>query len=126
MTPLGEGAQGPWENRGQLARAARDAGRVSYPIVDGWLNQTYSVQHLKHDTHPGVDHLIVKRQDDGTDIPWPEMQAIKDRLLKDGQTRWAIEVFPPRQAIVDNFNLRHIWVMPPAWIPPVDLRDVKT
>lgn len=123
---LGAGGEGPWENRSHLASAARAAGLLAYPIVSAWLNATYSVQLLRHDTHPGIDHLVVKRHDDGTNIPWPHLQKIKDRLLPNGQLRWAIEVFPPRLAIVDNCNVRHVWVMPPAWVAPVDLREVRT
>jgi hypothetical protein len=123
---LGSGGQGPWENRSHVALEARRAGRISYPVVAAWVNATYSVQLLEHATHPGIDHLLVRRHDDGTDIPWADLQTIKDRHAVDGQFRWAIEVFPPRLALVDNHNLRHVWVMPVGWRPPVDLREVRT
>jgi hypothetical protein len=93
--------------------------------VNGWLNETYAVQLFQHPTHPGIDHLCVSRHDKSTEIPWPDMQRIKDRLAADGAARWGIEVFPPGFALIDNCNLRHIWVMPLGWDPPVDLRDVK-
>jgi hypothetical protein len=117
---LGVGAEGPWENRSELVRLA-------HPIpaaVGGWLNQTYSVQLFQHPTHPGIDHLCVRRHDEGTNIPWLDLQRIKDRLATDGRDRWAIEVFPPFLAVVDNRNLRHLWVMPVEWVAPVDLREV--
>lgn len=120
-TELGVGAAGPWENRCALVRAQHP----NPAAVGAWLNQTFAVQLFNHPTHPGIDHLLVQRHDGGTYIPWPEMQAIKDRLCPDGQLRWAIEVFPPRLAVVDNCNLRHMWVMPVAWTPPVDLREVR-
>ncbi len=50
-------------------------------------------------------------------------QEIKDQLLADGRARWAVEVYPPTHAIVDNCNLRHLWVMPIGYAPPVDLND---
>lgn len=118
---LGTGAEGPWENREAMVLAIHP----NPAAAGGWLNGTYAVQLFRHPTHPGVDHLCVLRQDQGTEIPWTDMQRIKDRLLSDGSDRWGIEVFPPTLAIVDNCNLRHIWVMPLDWRPPVDLREVR-
>lgn len=123
---LSEGARGPWEDRSHVMKAARAAGRCGYPVVKAWLNATYSVQLLHHPTHPGVDHLLIRRHDDGVEFPWADLQAIKDDRLRDGQFRWAVEAFPPKLAVVDNANLRHLWVMPKGWLPPVDLRDVET
>jgi hypothetical protein len=120
LTPgLGAGAAGPWENRSQLIVAEHP----NPAAVGGWLNATYSVQLFQHPTRPGIDHLCVRRHDEGTEIPWTDLQAIKDRLLFDGQLRWALEVFPPRLAVVDNCNLRHLWVMPRGYEPPVNLQD---
>ena len=122
MSGLGVGGAGPWENRGHLILE-----RHPNPAAKGgWLNDTYSVQLFCHDTHPGIDHLCVRRHDEGTEIPWADLQAIKDRLAPDGQLRWAVEVFPPRLALIDNCNLRHVWVMPKGWTPPVDLHEVRT
>ena len=114
-------AAGPWENRSQLIRDRHP----NPAAVGGWLNETYSVQLFQHPAYPGVDHLCVRRHDEGTDIPWTDLQAIKDRMLRDGQFRWALEVFPPKTAVVDNCNLRHVWVLPPGQAAPVDLRDVR-
>lgn len=124
MTPkakLGEGAAGPWENRHALI-----AERHPNPAcVGGWLNETYSVQLFQHPGKPGIDHLCVRRHDADTEIPWTDLQRIKDRLAPDGPDRWAVEVFPPLGALIDNCNLRHVWVMPIGWAPPVDLREVR-
>ena len=118
-TQLGEGGAGPWENRHTLVAEAHP----NPAAIGGWLNQTYSVQWFQHPTKPGIDHLCVRRHDDGTDISWPDLQAIKDRLVLDGQFRWAVEVFPPRLSVIDNHNLRHLWVMPVGWAPPVDMNE---
>jgi hypothetical protein len=120
-TKLGVGADGPWENRSAVIQQRH----ANPAAVGGWLNETYSVQLFQHPTHPGIDHLCVRRHDEGTDIPWPHMLRIKDRIADDGAARWGIEVFPPLDAVIDNCNLRHIWVMPRDWTPPVDLRDVR-
>lgn len=119
---LGEGSRGPWENRSHVLLSRRP----SYPVTAAWVNATYSVQLLQHPTHPGIDHLLVRRHDSGTDIGWSDLQRIKDRLAPGGQGRWALEAFPPLAAVIDNENLRHVWVMPAGWAPPVDLRDVRT
>lgn len=126
LAHLGQGADGPWENRTHRVVEARLAGRIRYPVVRAWVNATYSVQLLNHHGTTPHDHLIVRRHDEGVDIPWADLQQIKDRLTSDGQFRWAYEAFPPKLALVDNHNLRHVWVMPQGWKPPVDLRDVKT
>jgi hypothetical protein len=123
---LGHGSAGPWENRTQTAIEAHAAGRISYPVVAAWVNATYSVQMLRHDTHPGIDHLLLRRHDEGIDFPWRDLQAIKDRFAEDGQSRWAVETFPPKLAVVDNHNLRHLWVLPLGVPAPVDLRAVRT
>jgi hypothetical protein len=116
---LGHGSDGPWERRHQLVRDEHP----NPAAVGGWLNRTYAVTWFQHLTKPGIDHLCVKRHDNGTDISWPDLQRIKDRLAPNGQLRWAIEVFPPRLAVVDNCNLRHLWVMPLGWVAPVDFNE---
>ena len=122
MSALGVGGEGPWENRCHLVRG----NHPNPACVGGWLNSTYSVQWFQHPNRPGIDHLCVRRHDDGTEVPWADLQAIKDRLAPDGQLRWAVEVFPPRLGLIDNCNLRHVWVMPKGWTPPVDLHEVRT
>lgn len=121
VSVLGKGPNGPWENR----KLQIEILHPNPAAVDGWLNDTYSVQLFNHPTHPGVDHLLIRRHDDGIDIPWWHLQGIKDRLAPDGNKRWAIEVFPPAAGVVDNCNVRHIWVMPLEYSPPVDLHDVR-
>lgn len=121
MSQLGTGAAGPWESRHALIEARHP----NPAAVGGWLNDTYSVWLFRHATHTGIDHLCVRRHDGGTEIPWPHMQRIKERLAENGPERWGIEAFPPLAAVIHNCNLRHLWVMPVGWVPPVDLRDVR-
>ena len=40
---------------------------------------------------------------------WPEMQRIKDELA--GPEATAIEVYPPRDQVVDEADMFHIWVL---------------
>lgn len=116
---LGRGGSGPWEVRSHLLVGVLAEMNPARKAM--WLNATYSVQLLAHPPAPDVDHLIVCRHDGGVDFPWADLQAIKDSRIDDGQQRWAIEVFPPRLEVVDNCNLRHLWVMPIGWRPPVSL-----
>jgi hypothetical protein len=91
-----------------------------------WRNTKYIVNWLQHSPYPGVDHLSVERHDGGVDIPWSHLQHIKDALAPDGRSRWAIEVFPPSDGVVDVANMRHLWVMPHGWRSPVDFHDLAT
>lgn len=48
-------------------------------------------------------------------IPWDELQRIKSEIgLGD---RWAIEVFPPDDRVVNVAAMRHLWVFPAGETP---------
>lgn len=48
-------------------------------------------------------------------ISWDDMQAIKDHFWPE---RIAVEVYPPRDCIVDVADMRWMWVLPVgAWLP---------
>lgn len=101
---------GPWENRSHLCPR-----HPSPFVVAMHLDERYSVQRYRYPEHPGVDHLIIRRHDEGVDVPWQHRQQIKDRLAPDGQRRVGVEILPPRLRIVDDCNLYHVWVMPLGW-----------
>lgn len=73
-----------------------------------WLNGTYSVQI--YDAPGGMTHLMVRRHDEGKDFPWYDLQGIKNEFC--GTERVGVEVFPPVSKLVDDANLRHLWVYP--------------
>lgn len=109
---LGAGGDGPWENRS----AAVAAEHPNPAAIGGWLNAEHSVQRFVYVEHPGVDLLTVRRHDDEPVHPgWAAMQKIKNRLLEDGDQRFAIEQYPPAELVIDNYNLYHLWVMPLGW-----------
>jgi len=112
---------GHWENRSVIVRSMHP----NPAAVGGFCNLVYAVTHFQHSRYPGVDHLCVQRHDGGIQVPWSDLQRIKDELAPGGPQRCAIEVYPPLHNVVDNCNLRHIWVMPAGWTPPVDLREVR-
>lgn len=57
-------------------------------------------------THLGISSLSGERP------TWPEAQRIKDEIA--GPTATAVEVYPPRNEIVDEADMYHLWVLPHA------------
>ena len=83
----------------------------------------HAVGHLTTQTLltvvPGIGtviHIKVMRHDGLDGITWDELQAIKDELGFDEQA--AIEVYPPRNEIVYECNMRHLWILPPGFPLP--------
>lgn len=67
-----------------------------------------------------VMHAAI-RNVDNTDIPWASKQQIKNELF--GFERQAIEFFPRESKLVDDANMYHLWVLPPAITLPFGLKD---
>lgn len=109
---LGTGAEAPWENCEAVARQQR--GMQDVPtIVAAHRNLTYIVHRRQYAELLGYDLLTIKRQDETDQHPgWRDLQAIKDRLVPYGTERFGVEIFPPRQFVVDNCDLWHVWVYP--------------
>ena len=59
-----------------------------------------------------VEHVTItkgKGTNDGSgEIPWAEKMRIKNELF--GENRFAIEVFPKQQNLVDSCDVYHLWV----------------
>lgn len=55
----------------------------------------------------------------GLPITWDDLQAIKDRFWPE---RIAIEVYPPRESIVDVADMRWLWVLPAGACLPFNLQ----
>jgi len=109
---LGTGTESPWQDCTVPAiDLARRQGNDT--VVAAHRNLTYIVHRRQYRELPGFDLLTVKRQDETAQHPgWKHLQAIKDRLAPDGMERFGVEVFPPRQFVVDNYDLWHVWVYP--------------
>lgn len=58
----------------------------------------------------------------GYDLPvtWDDMQAIKDHFWEE---RIAVEVFPPKDKIVDVADMRWMWVLPKGTVLPFNLQS---
>lgn len=92
-------------------------------IGDGWFNEfdkvysngLYAVLVRTVETEWGpVIHAAMRNAlgpgGTGTDIPWAEMQKIKNELF--GRERVGVEVFPKESELIDAANMYHIWILP--------------
>lgn len=61
------------------------------------------------------------RNKNGTEISWKEKQWLKDSLF--GEDRVAIEVFPPKDRLVDAANMYHIWIFEKGFELPFEIHD---
>lgn len=69
-------------------------------------NKVFSV--LDRTLVDGTRHLAVTSLSEVRPT-WPEMQRIKDELA--GRDATGVEVYPPRDEIVDDANMYHLWVL---------------
>lgn len=35
--------------------------------------------------------------------------------------RWALELYPPAEELVDDANVYHLWLLPEGWRPPEEM-----
>lgn len=127
-TPERPAEWGPWEWRNHVANdraASRVMGRTTtyatrMQLKRACLNQVYGIQFFERESAWGtIDHLLLRRHDEGLIFPWAELQRIKDELC--GPERVAVEVFPPQSHLVDDANCRHLWVLPEGFALPFGL-----
>lgn len=81
-------------------------------VIEQWYSQTFSVLVFLH--KDGTERLMIHRMtmkgdqwEDG--ITWDELMEVK-RQCGRGETL-AVEVFPKDSKIVNNGNVRHLWVV---------------
>jgi hypothetical protein len=78
--------------------------------------ETCTAQVVEHFTPLGtLRHLKVRRHDGRSGIPWAMLQEIKDEML--GPEVMAVELYPPRNRVVNEANIRHLWEVPEDLIP---------
>lgn len=56
-------------------------------------------------------HIRVWREDGESGIGWDELQAIKNEVFGDDAT--CIEIYPPKHEVVNEVNMRHLWLVDP-------------
>ena len=61
-------------------------------------------------------HLKIRRYDGGEIVsPWDLLQLIKNEVA--GEDAFAVEFYPPTAAVVNEANVRHLWIVPREWLP---------
>lgn len=90
------------------------------------INEYYWVQGYIVPGRLGMRHLMIRRHDGRTDIPWADFQRIKDELV--GPDRIAVQVHPSTARLVDDCDVFHLWVYPEGHsmgfgLHPYDLRE---
>lgn len=114
-------------NRGDRRRQTREHRPIGWTehaapnhlkIGSGWFNEFTKVYEngdyavlirtVKTDWGPFIHAAM--RNKENTDIPWREMQRIKNELF--GPERIGVEVFPKESELIDAANMYHIWILP--------------
>jgi hypothetical protein len=72
---------------------------------------------IKHTSAKKPEH--VEQRGFAKPISWDDMQAIKDHFWPE---RIAVEVYPPRDKIVDVADMRWMWVLPQGAVLPFNLQ----
>jgi hypothetical protein len=85
-------------------------------------NDVYCVHHYqKKETNNYIwnesfqghmDYLSIKRIDKKPARSWTDFQNIKNELIEDGQDRYAVEIYPPEDRLVNTANQYHLWILP--------------
>lgn len=105
---------GDWEDRSYLCRL-----HPVKSIYKAMVNKVYSVQFSKETSEWGeIIHLWIRRHDNN-DISWYEKMRIKESLM--GEKRFAVEVFPPKEYLVDQADMYHLYVLPLGFELPFGL-----
>ena len=79
---------------------------------EAWRSQEFLVQVFEEN---GVERLSVVRSvlkhDDWQDgISWDELQRLKNECGRGN--KWAVEVYPEDNSVVNVANMRHLWILP--------------
>lgn len=75
------------------------------------LTETDETYYVHYDAARG----LLSVEHDGT-ITWDDLQAIKNDLF--GKEACATEIYPPQSRVVNNLNMRHLWLLGPGdWWP---------
>lgn len=81
-----------------------------------WMSRVYIVQMIRH-TMESWWRLSIRRIDNAEIRErWDELQHIKDELL--GSDAMAVEVYPPLGDVVQDFPMRHLFIVPNDFMLP--------
>ncbi len=71
-------------------------------------------------TVPASLQLAIRRHDSAPIDGWDDLQRIKNEIV--GEDATAIEVYPPASALVDQANMRHLFVLPAGMPMPFTIK----
>lgn len=111
------GAWPPWETK-RFPRGSISLTGWPSEFSEARVNGIFSV--LLRTLPDGTTHLAVSSLTN-TRPTWPEMQRIKDELLSPAHT--GVEVYPPKEEIIDDADMYHLWVLPTDIALPFSLFD---
>lgn len=104
------------------ARFAEHAARTG-DLRSCWRNNVYSVQVFARATpHGEALQFAIRRHDDHEVQGWSDLQRIKDELA--GPDALAIEMYPRAADVVDDANMRHLFVLPPGMSVPFTIQGM--
>lgn len=105
MTKFGQ-SWGEWEERPAEVKVLVQQ-KATEHVKRAWNNDRYHVMEM---VVGDIQVLMVGRHDCKPDMPWTDLQRIKNELI--GEEREAVEVFPKVSELIDQANARHIWIIP--------------
>ena len=79
-----------------------------------WIDQPFRWKRPRDIFVCAHGDLFRNGQGWGANLTWDEMQRLKSECGR--SNRWAVEVFPPSDEVVNVANMRHLWLLP--GIPP--------
>ena len=94
------------EGRDQIAQEAYAARQGDLRSLH--RNNVYAVQVFGRSG--GAMHLAIRRHDATEVRGWSDLQRIKDEIA--GPERGAVEVYPRAKDVIDQANMRHLFVLP--------------
>jgi hypothetical protein len=59
-----------------------------------------------------MEYLTIKRIDKKPIRSWSDFQIIKNKICENGVNKFAVEIFPPEDWLVNSANQYHLWVFP--------------
>ncbi len=86
----------------------------------GYCSSDFLVQLYTHEAAPRLSICRTSTKFDGRrlgDISWEELQAVKSAVGFGHEV--ACEVFPPDELVVDEANMRHLWLLKTGVLPVV-------
>lgn len=113
---LRSGMRQPWQPFERLSESerpelwARQRERVG-DLVEVHKNNVVLVQVYRRQTERGdALQLVLRRHDEEPIEGWDVLQRTKNEIV--GAHRSAIEIYPPEDEVINQANLRHLFVMP--------------